>query len=129
MLFLSIVHHYFLWHYTRALLEIFHVWFNFIWFVVHFFSLPQLMQSWLAPWKRMTEGRGNKWNFEDLAAYIIINFFSRIIGALLRTTVIAVGLIALFLTIIGGVLVYVVWLAAPLFIVILLAGGVSLLFI
>ena len=129
MLFLSIVHHYFLWHYTRALLEIFHVWFNLIWFVVHFFSLPQLMRSWLAPWKRMTEGRGNKWSFEDLAAYVIINFLSRIIGALLRTTVIAAGLVALFLTVIGGALVYVVWLVAPLLIIVLLAGGVSLMFI
>ncbi|MCD5381679.1 MAG: hypothetical protein LR008_03865, partial [Candidatus Pacebacteria bacterium] len=85
MLFLMIVHRYFIWHYSRAFLEIFHVWRSFLWFVAHFFSITQLIRSWFSPWKRVVEGRGNKWDLEDLAGFIIIGLMSRIIGFILRT--------------------------------------------
>jgi hypothetical protein len=127
MLFLSIVHHYLLWHYSRAFLEIFHVWFNFLWFIVHFFSLPQLLRSLFSPWKRIVEERGNKWDFEDLAAYIIIGFFSRLIGFLIRGTIIILGLLCLFLAIFAGFAVYLFWVAAPLIIIGLLVLGLTLL--
>ena len=127
MLFLSIVHHYLLWHYSRAFLEIFHVWLNLIWFVVHFFSLPQLILSWFSPWRRMVEGRGNKWNIEDLAGFIIIGLISRIIGFILRTVVITIGLVSLLITIIGGFLVYAFWAAAPVVIIAMLGFGITLL--
>lgn len=127
MLFLSIVHHYLLWHYSRAFMELFHVWFNFIWFVVHFFSIPQLMRSWLAPWKRMVEGRGEKWNLEDLAGFIIIGLLSRIVGFILRTIVITLGLISLSLVVLGGFAVYTFWLVAPVVIIALLGFGIALL--
>lgn len=129
MLFLSVAHNYLLWHYTRAFGEIFHVWMNFIWFVIHFFSIPQLMHSWFSPWKRMVEGRGQKWNLEDLAGFIIIGLLSRIIGAILRTAIIFVGLISLFVTIVGGFAVYLFWLGAPLILIGLLGFGITIIII
>ena len=126
MLFLSVAHQYLLWHYTRAFGEIFHVWLNFIWFVIHFFSLPQMVGSWFSPWKRMVEGRGRKWNLEDLAAFVIVGLISRIIGAILRTLVIIVGIICLFITIVGGVGVFVFWVGAPFIIIGLLGFGIAL---
>lgn len=127
MLFLSVMHHYLFWHYTRAFMEIFHVWLNLLWFVVHFFSLPQLIRSWVAPWKRMVEDRGGKWNLEDLAGYVLIGLLSRLIGFILRTIVISLGLITLFITTIGGFLTYAFWIAAPVVIIALLVFGVLLL--
>lgn len=127
MLFLSIVHHYLLWHYSRAFLEIFHVWLNFLWFVVHFFSIPQLLRSLFSPWKRIVESRGNKWSFEDLAAYVIIGFFSRLIGFFIRATIIIVGLLCLLFVVIAGFAVYFFWIAAPLIIIALLVFGFTLL--
>ncbi len=127
MLFLSIVHHYLLWHYTRAFVEISHVWRNFLWFVVHFFSLPQLLRSWLSPWKRIVEDRGEAWNFEDLAGFIIIGLVSRIIGFILRTIIITIGTMSLLFTIAGGIIVYLFWIVAPAIIIGLLLLGISLL--
>ena len=127
MLFLSVMHHYVFWHYTRAWVEMFNVWRNLIWFVVNFFSIPQLMLSWLAPWKRMTEGRGEKWNFEDLASYIIIGIISRILGAIMRTVVIFLGLVSLAITIGLGVVAFVFWAVAPLVIIGFLGFGITLL--
>lgn len=98
-----------------------------MWFVVHFFSIPQLMSSWFAPWKRIVEGRGNKWNFEDLAGFIIIGFLSRLIGFLLRSVVISLGLICLTITILGGLATYIFWIAAPFFIIGLFGTGLTIL--
>ena len=126
MLFLSIAHHYLLWHYSRAFLELFHVWFNFIWFVVHFFSIPQLMRSWISPWKRMVEDRGNTWDLEALASFIIIGFISRIIGFILRTVVIFLGLVSLFATIASGLIIHVFWIVAPIAIIGILGFGLTL---
>jgi len=85
------------------------------------------MLSWLAPWKRMTEGRGEKWNFEDLASYIIIGIISRILGAIMRTVVIFLGLVSLAITIGLGVVAFVFWAVAPLVIIGFLGFGITLL--
>ena len=127
MFFLSIAHHYLLWHYSRAFLEIFHVWLNLLGFVIQYFSIPQLIRSWFAPWKRMTEGRGETFNLEDLAGFVIINIISRIIGTILRTIIIFIGLVSLLITILGGFLVYVFWVVAPLVIISLLGFGLTML--
>lgn len=125
MLFLSIIHHYFVWHYSRAFLEIFHVWLNFLWFVIHFFSIPQLMRSWFAPWKRITEARGDRWKLEDLAGFIIIGFLSRLIGFLLRTVVISLGFMCLVLVAFGGLITYIFWIAAPFILIGMLGFGLT----
>lgn len=127
MLFLSIVHHYLLWHYTRAFWEIFHIWLNFLWFIVHFFSLPQLFRTWLSPWKRIIEPRGNKWDLEDLAGYLVIGLISRLIGFILRTILIGVGTVSLLVAVASGLAVYAFWIVAPLAIIALFIFGLSLL--
>jgi hypothetical protein len=129
MLFAAIIRDYFVWHYTEAWFLIWGVWRNFLWFVIHFFSIPQLMRSWFAPFKRITEGRGDKFDLEDLASYIIIGFLSRILGALVRTIIIVIGLITLALTMIGGFAVYLLWALVPFMIIGILGMSISLLLI
>lgn len=127
MLFLSVINHYLLWHYTRAFGEIFHLWLNFLWFTIKFFSIPQLMRSWFAPWKRIVEERRKAWDFEDLAGYIVIGFFSRLLGFLIRTIIICFGLLTLLTTIVLGLSVYLLWVVAPFISIVLLVFGATLL--
>jgi hypothetical protein len=84
------------------------------------------MRSWFAPFKRTTQERGNTFDFEDLAAYVIINILSRLFGAIARTAIIIVGILALLLTIIGGFIVYLFWMVAPLMIIGLIGASISL---
>jgi hypothetical protein len=128
MLFISIVHHYLLWHYTSAFKEILHVYKNFMWFVVHYFSLPQLLRSYISPWKRMTEDRGQTLSFEDLAGFVIINLISRIIGMILRTMIIVSGTLALVLLTAGLILTYCFWLFAPALLLVFIYYGLVLIF-
>ena len=124
-----IVRDYFVWHYGRAWWELWGVWRNYLWFIGHFFSLSQLMRSWFAPYKRITEGRGNRWDAEDIAGFIIINILSRIFGAIARTIIIGLGLIALLVTIAIGFLIYTVWMILPILIIGLVGISLSLFFI
>lgn len=125
---LTILHHYLIWHYTRAFGEIRHVAKNLLWFVVHFFSLPQLVRSLFAPYRRMTEERGNVFNLEDLASFVIIGFISRIIGFILRSTIIITGLFSLAALFALTIATFVFWVTAPLAIVTLIVIGLQLIF-
>lgn len=126
MLFVSILNHYLLWHYTKAFGEILHVWKNFVWFTLNFFSIPKLLKSFLSPWKRMTEERGQTFNFEDLASFVIINLISRVIGAVLRTVLIVAGIACLLILMVGIVATYIFWILAPLMIMLCIYYGVML---
>ncbi len=126
MLITTFAQDYFRWHYSSALRQIFSVWSNLMWFMVYFFSLPQLAGSWFAPWKRMTEKRTRAWNFEDMLGTFFINLMSRLIGALIRTVFIVIGMIALCTTILFGIITYLFWIAAPAFIVALCGLGIGL---
>lgn len=128
MLFLSVLHHYLFWHYTRAFGEILHLAKNFYWFTYHFFSLRDLVLSLFAPWKRMTEERGNTFSFEDLASFIIIGFISRLIGFILRSVIILSGLTTLLFLTISIIICYVFWVLAPVLLVLSLYYGLVLLF-
>jgi len=75
----------------------------------------------------MVEDRGEKWNLEDLAGYIIIGLLSRIVGFLVRTVIIVIGLVCLLFTVIAGFAVYLFWIAAPFVIIFLLGLGITLL--
>lgn len=77
----------------------------------------------------MTEKREKKWDIEDLAGFIVIGLLSRIIGFILRTIVITIGLISLFVVVAGGFLVYAFWVAAPLIIIGLIGLGITLIFV
>lgn len=126
MFFGALIADYFVWHYTRAWFDIWGVWRNFLWFVGHFFSIKELMLSLFAPFKRITEGRGDKFSFEDLAAYVIIGILSRVVGAFARITIICIGLLALLCTVVGGFIVYLFWMVAPFVIIGLLGASISM---
>ncbi len=127
MIFTSIISDYFRWHYGRAFGELFHVWLNFLWFIIHFFSLPQLARSLFSPWKRMTEEKQSGFSFENFAAYIVVNLLSRTVGFIMRGTVILIGLTILIGTVVTGLIVSLFWVIAPIVIIGALGLGVSLL--
>ena len=120
-----IIQHYLLWHYTTALTSIWHVAGNLIWFVNHLFSLPQLTRSLVSPWKRITEGRGETLNLEDLAGYIIVNLISRIVGFIIRLTVILTGALIILLLAFATLISYAIWVLAPAVIIALVYYGLK----
>jgi hypothetical protein len=129
MLFLTVAQHYIHWHYATAPKELRHVAKNLIWFLINFFSLPQLTRSLFSPYRRITEERGSTFNFEDFAGYIIVNLISRIIGLILRLAIILSGLMAVLILCLLIVVTYVFWFIAPLVLLSLIIIGIRLLII
>ncbi len=129
MLFLTIIRHYLLWHYTEAYKELLSVCKNLIWFVVHFFSLPQLLKTLFSPWRRIVEEKKKAWDLEDFASRILINILSRIIGAIMRLLVISIGLVCLIVTLTLAALTCILWVFMPAIIIGCFVLGIVYLFI
>ncbi len=115
-----------LWYYTRGFIDVLSVWFNFMWFVTHFFSIPLLLRTLFSPWKRMTDD-GKPRSIEAYMEAFVMNVMSRIFGAFVRTAIIFVGILALCMGVaaLGAVLVF--WLFAPFILVYSFFYGIALL--
>ncbi len=118
---------YFSWHYGRAFRDIFVVWTNLAWFVTHFFSLPLLLRTLFAPWKRVHEAY-RRTGLEDLFEAFVLNVLSRIFGACVRLCIIAVGVVALLVSAAMLVATYTFWLFAPLIVPLMFLSGIILVF-
>lgn len=115
---------YFVWHYTAAFRDLAMIGLNFLWFTGHFFSVASLARTLFAPWKRIREPYRPE-GIENFFATIVFNTISRIIGALIRLTVIAMGA-ACFVAVLAVTLVaLVVWAVLPLLTVVILFTGVT----
>jgi hypothetical protein len=106
------------WYYTRAFRDIFAVWLNFMWFIVHFFSIPLLLRTLFAPWKRITDESRPK-GIEDFFATHLMNAMSRVLGAVVRVIVIACGVLFLLIGTFLLFFVLALWVCLP---VVSLAG-------
>ncbi len=128
MQWLLILPGYFLWHYTLAFRDIWHLWMNAFWTINRVFSIPLLLQTLFSPWKRIIETDGKKFDLEDWAGRKLVNLMSRLVGAMVRMSVIVTGLVSMLATFILGLCLYMFWVVAPVVIAILFMSGVYLLF-
>lgn len=128
MFFLIIARDYVRFHYTTALVAYLRIHKNLQWFLVHYFSIPQLLASLFSPYKRMTESRGALFDVEAWIGFIAINLISRIIGFIIRMFIIVIGVVSLIFFTILSVVLYAVWIASPLLIAYCFLYGIYLLF-
>lgn len=130
MLFFAIIRDYIVWHYTRAYVDLLYVWKNYFWLIGHFFSVPELLRSWLAPFKRLEEKRVSIMKSpEDFFANLFVNLMMRIVGALLRTTLLCAAAISCVILLLLGLLVVLSWTVLPLVVVNFLLSSVRIFFI
>ena len=113
MNFLSIIPYYFLWHYSQGLLDYFKVWKNLVWFLWNFFSIKILFKTFFTPFERLKETYSGSLDLEGFAASILVTTLMRLVGMVIRSFIIILGLISLTVFIIGGLLGIIVWLFLP----------------
>jgi hypothetical protein len=116
---------YLVWHYSRAFRDIGALWYNLVWFVTHFFSLPLLVRTLISPWKRLSDGYRRE-GVEKLMETFVFNLMSRVVGFVIRMALILAGLTVLTVLSLSLVVFLMVWLFLPFLAVLSFALGTIL---
>ncbi|MCC6290465.1 hypothetical protein IT398_00045 [Candidatus Nomurabacteria bacterium] len=118
---------YLVWHYTVAWGDLSRIYRDFLWFIYHFFSLPVLLKTLFSPWRRLGEAYPGRFNLSEIFASFFINTFMRLIGFLIRFLLVVFGTFVLFISMLIGFAVFIVWFALPFIVVASLLLGIKLL--
>ena len=128
MSFLKVFRDYLIWHYTTAYLDILYIWWNYLWFVNHIFSVPEVVGSWVSPFKRLQEDKVNILKSpEDFFANLFVNIIMRIVGTILRTAIIFIALCFFVLVFLCGVVFILLWTVLPMLVGYFFINGIHLL--
>jgi hypothetical protein len=102
------------WHYTLALQDLAGIYRNILRFVYHFFSLPVLVRTIFAPWRRLGEAYpSGMLDISGKLAAFFINSMMRLVGAIIRLWMILFGSLVWLLAAILGLVTFVLWLVLP----------------
>jgi len=124
----NILIQYFQWHFAEMPKEILRIWKNYFRYYSYLFSIPLLLKTLFAPWRKYSWSYGRGFNVRRWAEAFVSNSFSRIIGAIMRSFLILAGMIMeIFVLIIGGI-IFLLWMLAPIVIVMCFILGINYLF-
>ena len=101
------------WHFVEVPKFLLTVWKNYILFALNYFSLPILLKSLFAPWRRYRWNYPKGINVGDFLSTLISNTFSRIMGAIMRIVLIAVGIVFQIFVILAGIAIILLWILIP----------------
>ena len=101
------------WQFFDVPKEILKAWKNFLKFNLNYFSVPLLLKTFFSPWRRYKVSYGKGFDFGKFFEAFFSNLIFRILGAILRSFLIVIGLIAEVFLIAGGIIVFFGWLLLP----------------
>jgi hypothetical protein len=112
------------WHYGAAFRRAMQIAANFIIFALHLFSVRELIQSFFAPWRRIVDdtSKGGLFSAQWLWA-VWDNVLSRVLGAIARAFLLALGAIFFVFIAFGALLLVIGWVVGPVLPPMLIALG------
>lgn len=113
----NIITSWFLWHFYETPKFLVAVWRNFFLFSLNFFSTPLLLKTLFSPWRRYNWSYPKGFDVKEFFNTLISNFFSRIIGAICRLSLIIIGIFFQIFVIVFGAILFVGWLILPLLVI------------
>jgi hypothetical protein len=109
----SIILTWLVWQFYEVPKFLIHAWENYILFALNFLSLPLLLKSLLAPWRRYRWNYPKAFDVGEFMTTLISNAFSRFLGFLMRIVLIVVGIIFQIFVIFAGIAVILLWILIP----------------
>jgi len=114
------------WYYGEAVKNVLNAWRNFIIFALNYFSIPLLLKTLFAPWKRDITRKPRGLDIKKFLDYLAFNLISRGLGFLVRLVTILVGIVFLILVAVAGAIFFALWLVLPLILLGLLIFAICL---
>lgn len=116
------------WHFFEIPKKILIGFGNFLAFNLNYFSIGLLIKTLFSHWRRYKESYGRGFDPKKYFFVFMGNMISRVLGAIVRIIVIAIGLAFEALILVSGIVSFIVWIVLPLALVILFWSGAQLLF-
>ena len=119
------VKEYLVWHYGESLAEFLDTEKNFLWFGYHFFSLPLLARTFAAPIYRLEEKKARAFDIGAILGNFIVTTLMRLVGMLVRTVIIAAGLLFESMLLMVSAPAFLIWLLLPIITPLLCIFGIA----
>ncbi len=117
-----------LWHYSGGLRNFIEIWKNYFEFFWNFFSIGRFFRTLLSPWRRdVSKVRQRGFHPVLFLQALLENIITRFLGAVIKSTMIFIGVIFEILAFFFGLVLILFWFGAPLAFVVGLGVGGTLL--
>ena len=124
----NIFSHWVSWQFIDVPKEIVRGWKNFLKFNLNYFSIPLLLKTLFSPWRRYRVSYGKGFDIGRYFSAFFSNLIFRMLGAILRSFLIFIGLLVEVFIIFMGLVVFFGWLVLPVLLVWGLIFGIQVLF-
>lgn len=111
--FQNIFFQYLIWQFFDVPKSILLGWKNFLKFNLNYFSIPLLVKTLFAPWRKYKMSYGRGFDIGRYSEAFLSNLIFRILGAIIRIFLIIIGLFLEIIIILAGIAVFLGWIAGP----------------
>ena len=119
----NIISQRFSWHFFEVPKEILGAWRNFLLFNLNYFSIPLLLRTFFSPWRRYRESYGRGFDIGRYFEVFFANLIFCFLGAIMRSFLIIIGLLAEIFVFFAGLIVFLGWFIMPIILIIGLILG------
>lgn len=105
---------YFYWQFVKIPKKIIHVFGNLMWFGSYFFSINYCFKTLFSPWKKISWSYSKGFDLGNRLETLFSNFFSRIVGFVMRCFIIIFFIIYEIVILLLLILSLLLWLLLPL---------------
>lgn len=119
---------YLTWQFIDSPKAIIIAWKNYLLFNLNYFSIPILLRTFFSHWHRYYYSYGRGFSPSRYFEAFTFNMMSRVIGAILRTVFIAVGILTEIFIVIIGVFLVLGWIVLPFILIYGIILGFKLIF-
>ena len=105
------------WHFYEMPRFLFKVWINYFVFATNIFSILLLLKTFFSPWRKYNWRYPKNFNIQAFFETLSSNVISRVLGAIMRTGLIIIGILFQIIVTIIGALILIGWFFIPLVIV------------
>lgn len=109
----NIISEWFYWHFYDMPKFLLEVWQNYISFALNYFSLPILLKSLFAPWRKYRWKYPKGFDVIEFFNTLVSNSVSRFLGAIVRIILIVAGIIFQIFVLLAGAVVFLFWILIP----------------